>query len=126
METKFQSNFQRIDNAMEYLHGKIDEGKGRYGELVHDVFLNLKRFEEIMARKRREYPPAIDDNQSWLMATDIVACEQVQYLCEADKLNEAHTASELLTKIKEKAKDLENMTDDKFSALFNVFQQIKD
>lgn len=134
METKFQSAFQRMDNAIGGIHEKANEGNGGYKELVDDIFGNFERFEErIIYEIRKSKEEGFVPEPFWggraaarSMMVDHVRRREMQYLCEKDLQNETPTNSELLKKIKEKTKELEKMTDDKFSAVFNAFQQIKE
>jgi len=121
MGNKFRSAFHRADNSIRDVQGEIKKSNGKLYDLVGDILDQFGRFE------RRLKGLEDGESQSSYLKSDMmdsVARLDLIKLCENDT-KETPTNLELIKEIKEKKKELERMTDDKFTVLFDALQQIK-
>ena len=115
---KFRSAFHRADNSIGDVQGKIKESNGKLYHLVDDILLQFERFEREME--------GFTEYRRTLLAgkmKDHVACQDLLNLCKIDT-KEKLTNLERIKEIKEKTKELERMTDEKFTVLFKALQHI--
>ena len=124
-----ENKFHQVDNSIGDVQGEIKNSYWKFSDLVDDILFKFERFErqiEYEIRKNREQgfvPEPCFGRPANLTMEDPVACHDLHYLCEEDT-KEKPTNLELIKKIKEKSKELERMTDEKFTLLFNALQEI--
>ena len=143
---KFQSSFQKIDDAFRHLHIEIDEGNSRFNGLVNEILTNFDDFERrrksptLMRRRRR---PSIDlvfessaaGVQDIQEVTDVeIQSEKQRETMEKDGVDTPDNNEylwrrdspklRLVERLIDKIDQMERMTDEKFKAVFDAFRQI--
>ncbi|XP_073258533.1 uncharacterized protein [Porites lutea] len=143
---KFQSSFQKIDDAFRHLHIEIDEGNSRFNGLVNEILTNFDDFERrrksptLMRRRRR---PSIDlvfessaaGVQDIQEVTDVeIQSEKQRETMEKDCVDTPDNNEylwrrdspklRLVERLIDKIDQMERMTDEKFKAVFDAFRQI--
>ena len=143
---KFQSSFQKIDDAFRHLHIEIDEGNSRFNGLVNEILTNFDDFERrrksptLMRRRGR---PSIDlvfessaaGVQDIQEVTDVeIQSEKQRETMEKDCVDTPDNNEylwrrdspklRLVERLIDKIDQMERMTDEKFKAVFDAFRQI--
>ena len=143
---KFQSSFQKIDDAFRHLHIEIDEGNSRFNGLVNEILTNFDDFERrrksptLMRRRGR---PSIDlvfessaaGVQDIQEVTDVeIQSEKQRETMEKDGVDTPDNNEylwrrdspklRLVERLIDKIDQMERMTDEKFKAVFYAFRQI--
>ena len=143
---KFQSSFQKIDDAFRHLHIEIDEGNSRFNGLVNEILTNFDDFERrrksptLMRRRGR---PSIDlvfessaaGVQDIQEVTDVeIQSEKQRETMEKDGVDTPDNNEylwrrdspklRLVERLIDKIDQMERMTDEKFKAVFDAFRQI--
>ena len=142
---KFQSSFQKIDDAFRRLHIEIDEGNSRFNGLKNEILTNFDDFERrrksprLMRRRR----PSIDlvFESSAAGVQDIQEVTYVEIPSEKQRKtmekDGVHTRDNneflwrrdspklrLVERLIDKIDQMERMTDENFKAVFDAFRQI--
>ena len=142
---KFQSSFQKIDDAFRRLHIEIDEGNSRFNGLKNEIRTNFDDFERrrksprLMRRRR----PSIDlvFESSAAGVQDIQEVTYVEIPSEKQRKtmekDGVHTRDNneflwrrdspklrLVERLIDKIDQMERMTDENFKAVFDAFRQI--
>ena len=142
---KFQSSFQKIDDAFRHLHIEIDEGNSRFNGLVNEILTNFDNFERrrkpstLMRRRRPSIDLVFESSAAGVQDIQEVTYVEIQSEKQRETMEKDGVDTpdnneylwrrdspklRLVERFIDKIDQMERMTDEKFKAVFDAFRQI--